>query len=148
MEALAAISLASNVAQFVEYAIEFTKLAHKFASSDSGPISEHEGFVSIRKSMAETMEEIKPYNTDSALNNLASQCLTVTANMQNIVSELSKKPEDNLIRSLRKAGKALHKQKEIQELFELLSNMRAQISLHLLALIRSVLPSIRQMRWH
>lgn len=148
MEALAAISLASNVAQFVEYAVQFTKLAHKFASSDSGPISEHEGIIAITNSMAEAMKAINPENTDKALSNLASQCLVVAADVQNLVNELSKKPEDNLIRSLHKAGKTMYKQKEIQELSELLSNMRAQVSHHLLALIRSVLASWRRLEFH
>lgn len=148
MEALAAISLASNVAQFVEYAVQFTKLAHKFASSDSGPISEHEGIIAITNSMAEAMKAINPDNTDKALSNLASQCLVVAADVQNLVSELSKKPEDNLIRSLHKAGKTMYKQKEIQELSEMLSNMRAQVSHHLLALIRSVLAPWRRLEFH
>lgn len=148
MEALAAISLASNVAQFVEYAVQFTKLAYKFVSSDSGPISEHEGIIAITNSMAEAMKAINPENTDKALSNLASRCLVVAADVQNLVNELSKKPEDNLIRSLHKAGRTMYKQKEIQELSELLFNMRAQVSYHLLALIRSVLASWRQLEFH
>lgn len=151
MEALAAIGLASNVAQFVEYAVQFTKLAYKLASSDSGPISEHESIIAITNSMAGAMKEVHPNNTDSALNSLASQRLTVAASVQNIVNDLSKKPEDkpgdNLIRSLHKAGKTLSKQKEIHELSELLSTMRAQVSHHLLVLIRSVLASWRRVRW-
>lgn len=147
MQALAAIRLASNVAQFVERAVQFTKLAHKFASSDSGPIGEHEGIIAITNSMAETMKEINQDNTDAALKSLASQCLTVTVNVQNIINELSKKPEDNFIRSLHKAGRTPYKQKEIQELSDLLSNMRAQVSKHLLTLIRSVPASWRQMGW-
>lgn len=147
MEALTAIRLASNEAQFVEYAIQFTRLAHKFASSDSGPIGEHEGIVAITNSMVETMKEINQDSTDAALNNLASQCLTVAANVQNIVNELSKKPEDSFIRSLHKAGRTTYKRKEFQEVSDLLSNMRAQVSRHLLKLIRSVLASWRQMGW-
>lgn len=147
MEALAAISLASNVAQFVEYAIQFTKLAHKFASSDSGPISKHQGIIAITGSMSMAMDEINQHNTDTALNSLTGQCLKVGADVQNIINDLSKKPGDTLTRSLHKAGKTLYKQKEIQELSDLLSNMRAQVSQHLLALIRSVLASSRQLGW-
>lgn len=147
MEALAAISLASNVAQFVEYAIQFTKLAYKFASSDSGPISQHEGIKEITTSMTEAMKEINHDSTDSTLSSLAGQCIAVATTVQNIVSDLSKKPDDNLIRSLHKAGKTLHKQKELQELSNLLSTMRAQVSQRLLVLIRSVLVSSRQMGW-
>lgn len=141
MEALAVIRLASNVAQFVEYAIQFTRLAHKFASSNSVPIGEHEGITAITTSLAEAMKEISQDNKDAALKSLASQCLTVAANVQNIVNELSKKPEDNLIRSLHKAGRTPYKRKEIQELSNLLSNMRSQVSRLLLTLIRSVLAS-------
>ncbi|KAG6365954.1 hypothetical protein INS49_000130 [Diaporthe citri] len=74
--------------------------------------------------MAEAMKEINQDNTDAALNSLASQCLTVAANVQNIVNELSKKPEDSFISSLHnlKAGRTVYKQKEIQELSDLLSN--------------------------
>lgn len=147
MEALAAISLASNVAQFVEYAIQFTKLAHKFASSDSGPISKHQGIIAITDSMAVAMDEINQHNTDTALNSLVSQCLKVAADVQSIINDLSKKPGDTLTRSLHKAGKTLYKQKEIQELSDMLSNMRAQVSQQLLALIRSVLASSRQLGW-
>lgn len=136
MEALAAIGVASNVAQFVEHAIQFTRLAHKLASSASGPISEHEGITSITNSMARSMEGTNEGNTDPALKNLAGQCLLVAANVQSIVNDLSKKPEDSLIRSLHKTGKTIYKQKELQELSDLLSNMRAQVSQHLLALIR------------
>lgn len=147
MDALAAISLASNVAQFVEYAIRFTRLAHKFASSDSGPISEHEGITAITNSMAEAMKGINPDSADAALNSFASQCLAVTANVHNIVNELSKKPEGNFILSLHKTGRTPYKQKEIQELSDLLSSMRSQVSQHLLTLIRSVLASWRQTGW-
>ncbi|KAI7773068.1 hypothetical protein LA080_012004 [Diaporthe eres] len=137
MEALSVIRLASNVAQFVEYAIQFTRLAHKFASSNSGPIGEHEGITAITNSLAEAMKEISQDNKDAALKSLASQCLTVAANVQNIVNELPKKPEDNLIRSLHKAGRTPYKRKEIQELSDLLSNMRSQVSRLLLTLIRA-----------
>lgn len=146
MEALAAISLASNIAQFVEYAIEFTKLAHKFASSDSEPISQHRGMREITECMTAAMEEIKRDNTNSALSSLAGQCIMVASTVQGVISDLSKKPEDTLIRSLHKAGKTLYKQKEMQQLSELLSNMRAQVSQHLLVLIRSVLASSRRDR--
>lgn len=135
------IRLASNVAQFVEYAIQFTRLAHKFASSDSGPIGEHEGVTAITNSMADAMKQINQDSTDAALKSLATQCLTVAANVQNIVNELSKKPEDNFIRSLHKAGRTPYKRKEIQELSDLLSNMRSQVSRLFLTLIRSVLAS-------
>lgn len=145
MEALTAIRLASNVAQFVEYAVQFTKLAHKFASSDSGPIGEHKGITAITNSMAETMKEINQNNTDAALKSLANQCLTITVNVQNIINELSKKPENNFIRNLHKAGRTVYKHKEIQELSDLLLNMRAQVSHHLLTLIRSVLASWRRL---
>lgn len=144
MEALAAISLASNIAQFVEYAVEFTKRAQKFASSDSEPISQHRGMREITECMTAAIEEIKRDNTDSALSSLAGQCIMVASTVQGIISDLSKKPEDTLIRSLHKAGKTLYKQKEMQQLAELLSNMRAQVSQHLLVLIRSVLASSRQ----
>lgn len=141
MEALAVIRLASNVAQFVEYAIQFTRLAHKFASSDCGPIGEHEGITAITNHLAEAMKEINQDSTDAAMKSLATQCLTVAAKVQDIVNELSKKPEDNFIRSLHKAGRIPYKQKEIQELSDLLSNMRSQVSRLLLTLIRSVLAS-------
>lgn len=147
MDALAAIGLASNVAQFVEYAIRFTRLAHKLASSDSGPIGEHEGISAITNTMTDAMKEINGDSTDAALNSLATQCLTVAANVQNMVNELSKKPAGNFILSLHKAGRTPYKQKEIQELSVLLSSMRAQVSQHLLTLIRSVLASRRQLGW-
>lgn len=147
MEALAAISLASNVAQFVEYAIQFTKLAHKFASSDSGPISKHQGIIVITDSMAVAMDEINQHNTDTALNSLTGKCIKVAADVQGIINDLSKKPADTLTRSLHKAGKTLYKQKEIQELSDLLSSMRAQVSQHLLTLIRSVRALSRQFGW-
>ncbi|KAK7704629.1 hypothetical protein SLS64_008393 [Diaporthe eres] len=83
------------------------------------------------------MKEINQDNKDAALKSLASRCLTVAANVQNIVNELSKKPEDNFIRSLHKAGRTPYKRKEIQELSDLLSNMRSQVSRLLLTLIRA-----------
>ena len=51
------------------------------------------------------MEEINEGNTDSALRNLEGQCLAVAANVQIIVNDLSKTPDDNPIRTLHKAGK-------------------------------------------
>ncbi|KAI3400683.1 hypothetical protein diail_2395 [Diaporthe ilicicola] len=142
MEALAAIGLASNMAQFVENAIQLTKLAHKVALSDGGVAEEHEGITAITNSVTEAMKDIDQNNTDAALNNLASQCLTVTANVQSIVNDLSKKPDDSLSRSPYKAGKTFYKQKELQELSELLSNMRAQVCHRLLVLIRAQQHSI------
>ncbi|KAK2613538.1 hypothetical protein N8I77_000445 [Diaporthe amygdali] len=143
MEALAAIGLASNVAQFVEYAIQFTKLAHKLASGDGGAIREHEGITAITNSMAEAMKEIDQTSADTALNSLASQCLQVAADVQGIINDLSNRADANLIRSLHKAGKTSYKQKEIQTLSDLLSNMRAQVSHHLLTLIRAQQLSIK-----
>ncbi|KAL1874526.1 hypothetical protein Daus18300_003545 [Diaporthe australafricana] len=137
MEALAAIGLARNVAQFVEYAIQFTKIAHQLASSGGGIIREHEGITSITNSMTEAMKEINQNNADATLNSLASQCLLVAGNVQGIVDDLSKKPDDSLLRSLHKAGKTIYKQKELRELSELLSSMQAQVSQHLLILIRA-----------
>lgn len=144
MEALAAIGLASNVAQFVEYAIQFTKLAHKLASGDGGAIREHEGITAITNSMAEAMKEIDQTSADTALNSLASQCLQVAVDVQGIINDLSNRPDANLIRSLHKAGKTFYKQQEIQTLSDLLSNMRAQVSHHLLTLIRSVIALSRR----
>ncbi|ROW04506.1 hypothetical protein VMCG_05045 [Cytospora schulzeri] len=136
MDALAAIGLASNIAQFVEYGIDFVKVALEITQSPEGETEQNATIRVIVQDMTNTLKDINTSGSDETLDALASKCLSASSEINTIIAEISRKPEDNIVQTLHKAGKSLLKRKEVRELADRLSSIRVQISHHLLVLLR------------
>lgn len=147
MEALAAIGLASNIAQFVGYAIKFIKTTSELSKSGPGTMKEHQDFENLVGDMLANLGSIKGTTTnsrnelgrDETLFALAQSCLQVSTELQAIFGELAKVKQPGIAHVLESAFRALSRRREIQELIDRLSNLRGQISHHLIVQIRCVL---------
>lgn len=136
MDAITAIGLASNIAQFVEYGIQFVKIALDIAHSPDGKTEDNDVIQGITRDLTETLKDIKISGSDKTLDALASKCLSAASKLDAIIKDNSRSPEDSLVQTLHKAGKNTFKRKEVRELADHLSNIRAQIAHHLLVLLR------------
>lgn len=136
MDAITAIGLASNIAQFVEYGIQFVKIALEITHSPDGKTEENDVIQGITRDMTETLKDIKVSGSDKTLDALARKCLSAASKLDAIIKDGSRSPEDSLVQTLHKAGKNMFKRKEVRELADHLSSIRAQISHHLLVLLR------------
>lgn len=136
MDAITAIGLASNIAQFVEYSFLFLKVAREIAHSPDGKSKSNVEIQEVVRDMNGTLQDINISCSDKTLDALASKCLSTGSKIEAIIKDISRTPGDSLLQIMQKAGKDMLKRKEVQDLVDCLSSIRAQISYHLLVLLR------------
>lgn len=148
MEALAAIGLASNLAQFVGYAIDITRLAVEIKKSAGGAPEEELRIKAIWNSMSANLKSLEEAASrdpsiisgedqlTEELMALIKRCIRVSADIGALVSKVSNMPSKNMFQSVYKASSTVSKRKEIKELTDWLFMMRAEVSNHLISQIR------------
>lgn len=142
MEALAAVSLAGNVAQFLEYAINAARLAFQITGN-----AKPEQIRSIQKTirqvrdslglLEETKDDVAKQTENEVLQSLVTDCLKVATEMKTIIDNLEDKGKGTweIVEGLQKAGYLIYKGKDLQRLSERLFKLRSEVSAHLIVLI-------------
>ncbi|KAL1871076.1 hypothetical protein Daus18300_004821 [Diaporthe australafricana] len=151
MEALAAVSLASNVAQFLEYAIKAARLAFQIAGdAKPGQKSDIDETIQEVRQSLHLLEEIKDQTPgivhDGALQSLVANCLDVATEVKGVLDNLGEKGKGTwkLVEGLQKTGYLIYKGKDLQRLSERLFKMRSEVSAHLIVLIKKQQRDIKQ----
>src|SRR5437868_4040514 len=112
MEALAAVALAGNVAQFLEYAITAVSKTVELLDSTEGTLKENTEVERIVDDVKQSFESIRASNvmdgngamSDKTLDNLTKSCLAVSGEIMAIVDGLKlKEPGANIIQGVAKA---------------------------------------------
>lgn len=145
MEALAAVALAGNVAQFLEYAIILVLRTPEILKSTERTLKEvtliEEIVDDVKLSLPgislSNENNINTVRSDKTLEDLIQRCLEISSEIEAIANGLKLKGSgDSIIQGAAMVTKTLFKTSKLKELTETLYALRDQISAHLIILIR------------
>ncbi|KAF6812297.1 hypothetical protein CMUS01_13088 [Colletotrichum musicola] len=140
MEALAALGLASNMLQFVEFSTKIVRGASNVYQSASGLLVELQDVAAITESLGLHMNKLAPPPAvDHAQNagndplvELANGCRKTCAELQQVMEKIRGKEPGSRRDSLRVAWRALRQKEKLEELEKRLDRYRSQILTQLL----------------
>lgn len=146
MEVLAAVGLASNVAQFLEYGITGVRIFSEVVSNADGTSKQNNELEQITSLIKASMIDVKnahlgsPGGTskDATLFALIDRSLKLSEEIVKILESIKMSSDRGKLRVIEgayKAGKAMWKRDELEQLSGRLFNLRAAVSSHLIILI-------------
>lgn len=144
MEVLAAVGLASNVAQFLEYGVTAARLASKIMNNPEGTSDRLAELEIVASDITATLETIKPdaQNSDNTVKDeilldLHKRCLDASREVIDMISglKMKKNGRNRLVEGAYRAGLTMYKKKDIEQLSEKLLNLRTQVTSRLIVLI-------------
>jgi hypothetical protein len=145
MEALAAVALAGNVAQFLEYAIILVLKTPELLSSTDRALKEITELEDVVDDVQQSLQSISPSNhmyangvsSDKTLEDLTQRCLAISGEVMAIADGLKLKASgDGIIQGATVVAKTIFKMPKLKEISTRLYALRDQISAHLIILIR------------
>lgn len=148
MDGLSAVSLAGNLAQFLEYGIRIVRTTREIATSRLGISEEVAEVQLILNDLDATISLIKDPSylgnddkrDDETLRELVQSCLSLAPKIESIIQSLqlqrkgTSRPRQAWS-AVRKAALTLYKKGEIDQLSNRLFSLRTQISAHMVILI-------------
>lgn len=140
MEALAALGLASNILQFVEFSTKIVRGASNVYQSASGLPAELQDVAAITESLGLHMSKLAPPPAvdhaqdagNDALFELANGCRKTCAELRQVMEKIRGKEPGSRRDSLRVAWRALRQKEKLEELEKRLDRYRSQILSQLL----------------
>lgn len=148
MDGLSAVSLAGNVAQFLEYGIRIARTTQEIARSRQGVSKKVAEVKTILGSIEKSMKSVKDPGgfgdgddqSEETLRVLVQSCVELCPEITRIVECLRLKDNTGAtpvqaLRILRKAAQTLSQNSELDKLTNRLFNLRSQVSAHLIILI-------------
>lgn len=145
MEALAAVSLAGTVAQFLEYAISAARLAFQLVG-DAEPGKRRDILETVEdaRESLQILEDKEKHDArsmnDLVLEGLVTKSLKVAVEIKIILDTLEMKGKGTwrLLEGLNKTAYLIYKGKDLERLSERLFRLRSEVSAHLIILIEYV----------
>ncbi|KAK0670069.1 hypothetical protein QBC41DRAFT_390621 [Cercophora samala] len=147
MEAIAAVALAGNVAQFVEYSIKAMLMTYELLHGTNGTLAEVRELKDVVDSVDQSLRRVRDSQEvsdagaavlpDKALGSLVASCLAISDEINGVISNLKlEDTSDSFFRNVRTRAKVMAMKPELKSLCGRLNGLRDQISAHLLFLIR------------
>ncbi|KAI0505754.1 hypothetical protein F5B22DRAFT_496145 [Xylaria bambusicola] len=145
MEALAAVALAGNVAQFLEYAIILVTRIPEILNSPNHTFMETNELETIVLDVQQSFCSISISNpkaqdgaaSDKTLDGLTKRCLAVSDEIMTITNSLQVNTSGiTIIQAIEMVSRTLLKSSKLKQLSERLYDLRGQVSAHLIILIR------------
>jgi hypothetical protein len=139
MEALAAISLAGNILQFVDTGAKVVSVATEIYKSSSGSLQEHEELEVIAKDLEQqssTLNSALDTSRDPLVGKLLTSCKTIASELT-VVLGRAKQPQNRhgIATSVRLSFRVLRSASKIKDLERRLDRIRAEICARLLVLL-------------
>ena len=138
MEALAAISLAGNILQFLNFTGDVISKSRQIHDSSSGTLKEHddlEGCTSDLKALSCRLQA-SAGPADSTLVQLCSSCCEVADELLVALKRLGVKENTTRSQSFKKVLKALWGQEKLRSLERRLADFRQQLTFHVAVELR------------
>ena len=133
MGALAAVSLAGNILQFLNLTGDAIFKSRQIHASISGTLKEHEHLESLTNNFkclsGRLQTSVGP--VDSVLEQLCSSCIQVTDELLKALKHFVAKGQKTRPQSFRKALKAIWGKEKLKILEESLAEFRQEMTLHL-----------------
>jgi hypothetical protein len=145
MEAIAAVALAGNLAQFIEYSIKAVLTTYEIFHNPDAAWREVRELKSVVDSVDQSLQSIHDsrdvsntgYASDTVLENLVAGCLAISGEITALLKSLELEDENaGFIQNVHRKAKSLIRRPELKGLCDRLHSIRDQISAHLLLLIR------------
>ena len=147
LEALASLSLASSIVQFVEFASRLISKGNKYYKSIDGTLEEHSRLKDISKSLHHLSLSLEksagPFDTvrnlspdEQALNRVAIECRAIATEFSNIIDKLKLSDPRTRWKSFRQSVKSHWSKNEIQDMLQRLRLLREDLAIHLLVVVK------------
>ncbi|KAH6845538.1 hypothetical protein B0I37DRAFT_380479 [Chaetomium sp. MPI-CAGE-AT-0009] len=145
MEAIAAVALAGNVAQFIEYSIKAVLKTYELLRKPNEAWKEAKELKDVVSSAYQSLQSIRNSRDvnstgcvpDKVLETLVASCLAVSSEIRNLLNSLELDDLDvGLLQNVERKARSLVMRPELKALCSRLHTLRDQISAHLLFLIR------------
>lgn len=131
MEALAAVSLAGNILQFVDFSGKVISSSKQLYRSADGSLVENSDSEKITKDLKALSEVIQQSgSSDPVLGELCIGCIAISGQLLHALEKLQVKGKHSRSQSLRKALKSLWGKQAVRSL-EARMGYREQLILHL-----------------
>lgn len=150
MEPLAALGLASNVFQFIDFSLNLVRDASNIHRSTSGLTAELEDVVVITNSLESYMCRLSPPALsspappdDKALETLVINCHKTCGELKQMVGKIKGKDPSSRRDSFRAAWRSLRAKGKLEELEKRLDRYQSQICGQLVSLLRYGLPQLQ-----
>jgi hypothetical protein len=146
LEALAALSLAASVVQFIDFSGKLISKGNEFHKS--GKLVEHTELVAVAGNLEKLSEalgdSLKAFRPESGLSSeeqalaaVAQQCQTIASEFNTTIQVLTNVEGTNKTwKSFRQAFKTVWNKDKIQEMKDKLNLAREQLVIHLLVVMR------------
>lgn len=144
MEALAAVGLASNVAQFLEHGINAVRLASQIMKSATGTSEQAARLNEVASDITGILTAIKTdrwkasdHAKDEVLDRLVEKCLELSREVIDMTDGLKMQTNGRprIIEGAYRVGLTMYKRKDLEQLSGQLLSMRTQVTSHLIVLI-------------
>lgn len=132
MEALAAVSLAGNILQFVDFSGKVISSSKQLYRSADGSLVENSDSEKITKDLKALSKVIQQSgSSDPVLGELCIGCIAISEQLLHALEKLQVKGKHSRSQSLRKALKNLWGKQAVRSLEARISGYREQLILHL-----------------
>lgn len=142
MEALTALSLASNIVQFIDFSNKIIKGAKEIHDSATGTLSETESLEDVVKEMQSLSLRLDPPTTgnqnedERAFRRLAGECRILCTQLLDLINSIKPNNPKSKRQSIRAAIRETWSKKERIELERRLNSCRDQLELQLTFLMK------------
>ena len=148
VEALAAVSLAGAVVQFVQFTTKVAQKGHEYHKTADGAIKEHielreyaARFESLNTRLKKTIKTVSRDNSqlsieERALIGVAKNCQLTCRDLCEILNDLTRSHNDKTFGSLRQALKSVWKEKKIEGELRKLRMAQEELVVHLLVVLQ------------
>lgn len=137
MEALAAVSLAGNIVQFIDIGLKVLHGAKEIHHSMTGSTGDFQNLETVAQEMQRlslrlnTASNSQPSADEVALRNLAAECRKLSDQVLDIVQKCKPKNAKSKRSSAWSAAKSLYKKREMDEVGQRLDACRNQLNLQI-----------------
>lgn len=138
MEGLAAVSLAGNILQFLDFVGTVVSKTREVYTSTTGGLREHEDIGIITKDLKGLNGRLQT-STDPVLDKLCTRCSEVAEELLVALARLAVKGKHNAYQSFRKTLKALWGKEKLRGLEDRLAGFRQELTLYIIVDMRSAL---------
>ena len=148
LEALAALSVASSVVQFVDFSVKIISKGNKYYRSTDGALVENTELVAtvetfrrlndgLTKSLRALGSQARSLsNEEKALQSVAQNCVDSALTLRQTVDRLRIVGKTTRWKSVRQASKTHWSTAEIEQMLEKLRSVRGELVIHLLVVIK------------
>jgi NACHT NTPase-like protein len=136
LEAFAALSLASSIVQFVDFASKVVAQSSKIYKSKSGAAEEVLNLQVVNQNLEELVKglqvDFEPSSpVDEGISELARLCTAEASKFSDVLSRLAGDPDKGKLQSLKQAFATIWKKERIDECRKNLGLIQTQLILHL-----------------